>query len=290
MKHVWRFGYGSNLGLRTLTEKKNLNPSRYIVGTIKGWELYFMPGFKYVEPGWAAIRQRSDNMDLHGSAFLIPEDEAVGLDRQEGGYDVLSCKFTSYDGEIVEDVGLYVPKKEKSTVEEGTPSLRYLQLLRNGAREGGLSGEWIRRLDSVEHYVTPPEVRAQTQRWIEEFHADPSRKDAAWSTGDLAKHDGSDPSFPTHTSVMEYVIKVDPKSWVFSSWKGHNITRRNLFQFNGKSIDANDIRHNEPGYRPLPKLHECSDEEKEYLMQNLESLLHKGSKIVAKYKPFLDDQ
>ena len=37
--HKWRFGYGSNLGLKTLREKKNLAVSRYLVGTIQGYEL-----------------------------------------------------------------------------------------------------------------------------------------------------------------------------------------------------------------------------------------------------------
>jgi hypothetical protein len=37
--HKWRFGYGSNLGLKTLSEKKNLSVARYCVGTIKGYEL-----------------------------------------------------------------------------------------------------------------------------------------------------------------------------------------------------------------------------------------------------------
>merc|ERR1712032_1579978 len=104
-----------------------------------------------------------------------------------------------------------------------------------------------------------------------------------WTTGKLAKHDGSDASFPPHTSIMGYVIEINPDIWVFSSWKGHNVTRRNLLQFNGKSLDTGDIRYDEPGYRPLPKLSDCTNEEKEYLMQSLESQLHRGSKIVAQY-------
>lgn len=176
--HVWRFGYGSNIGLQTLTQKKNLNPSRYLVGTIKGWELYFAPGVPYVEPGWGAVRPHSNsNAELHGSAFLIPEDEAQGLDRQEAGYDALPCQFVSYDGELVEDVCLYVPKKGWSEAqEEGIPSLRYLRLLQNGAREGGLSKEWISRLEAVDYYITPPAVRSQTEQWIAEFNADPAEK------------------------------------------------------------------------------------------------------------------
>ena len=44
-EHVWRFGYGSNIGEKNLREKKNLNPARVVSGTIKGWELYFKKGF-----------------------------------------------------------------------------------------------------------------------------------------------------------------------------------------------------------------------------------------------------
>lgn len=299
---VWRFGYGSNIGLETLKQKKNLNPVQYHTGTIEGWELYFMKGFKYVEPGWAAVRPSTSKI-LHGSAFLITDEEAEGLDRQEGGYDVLPCTFVPYEGDAIENVGLYVPKQravgsEEKVVEEGIPSLRYLRLLQNGAKAGQLSPEWIERLDSWEYYITPPEVRAQTNKWIAEFHSDSERKDNVWTAEELAKYDGSTPvsaaeedSFlPPHVSSMEYIVKLSPKQWVFSSWKGHNITRRNLLQFNGKSLDTNDIRYDQDGFRPLPKLSECSDEEKEYLMQNLDSLLHNGGKIVARLKPFLDDQ
>lgn len=37
--HKWRFGYGSNLGLKTLREKKNLSVAEFHVGIIKGYEL-----------------------------------------------------------------------------------------------------------------------------------------------------------------------------------------------------------------------------------------------------------
>lgn len=50
-KLVWRFGYGSNIGLDTLKNKKNLDVKQYRVGSISGWELYFKPGIPFVEPG-----------------------------------------------------------------------------------------------------------------------------------------------------------------------------------------------------------------------------------------------
>ena len=288
--HVWRFGYGSNIGLEVLKQKKNLNPSQYFTGTIKGWSLFFMPGFQYLEPGWAAVRPNLD-ADLHGSAFCIPLHEAKGLDKQEGGYNVVPCKFCSYDGKTVHNVGLYVPKKEWSPSQpQGIPSLRYLRLLRNGAREGNLSKKWISYLDSIQHYVTPTDVRRQTKQWIADFEADPALNGVIWTAENLARYDGSDPDLPVHSCVMSYVVKVNPNAFLLSPWKGHTVTRRNLLQFNGKSLDTNDIRFGQTGFLPLPDLNDCSDEEREYLLQSLEFLLHRGGVIVARLKESMDSQ
>ena len=323
---VWRFGYGSNIALTTLQEKKNLNPIRHLVGTINGWQLYFSPGIPFVEPGFAAVRpvvqKKSDDdnddendddannddgkmHELHGSAFLIPKTEADGLDRQEKGYHVLPSKFVAYDGEVIEGVGLYVPRRyfkdgdiTSSTPEEevvnqvktGIPSRRYLRLLQQGAREAELSNAWIQKLDSFEHYVTPDDVRGQTLQWVEEFHNDPDRKDVIWTMEQLSKYDGSNPEqFPPHVAVMQYVVKLSPNGWFFASWKGHCITRRNLLHYGGKSVDRNDVRWDEEGFRPLPKVCECSDEEREYLLQNLETVLHRGGIIVARLKECIED-
>mmetsp|Transcript_24574 Transcript_24574/g.71894 ORF Transcript_24574/g.71894 Transcript_24574/m.71894 type:complete len:295 (-) Transcript_24574:196-1080(-) len=289
-KEVWRFGYGSNLGLSTLRSKKSLNPSRYLVGTVKGWQLYFKPGIAHVEPAWAAIHPLKGN-ELHGSAFLIAEEEAEKLDKQEAGYNVMPFRFESYDGEVVEDVGMYVPKTPwKDGDPEGIPSLRYLRLLRSGAREAGLSHDWLERLDSFEHYVTPQEVRAETLKKITEFDADPAQKGKQWTSEELSKYNGSSPDFPPHVSVMGYVVQMTPGIRIFPSWKGHTITRRNILQFRGQSLDNNDIRWDQPGFRPLPKLEDLSEEEKEFVLQNLDSLIQKVGVIVARLREFLEDQ
>ena len=297
VRHVWRFGYGSNIGLTTLRQKKNLNPIKYQAGTIQGYELYFTKGIPYVEPGFAGVRPNANN-ELHGSAFYIPQDEADGLDKQEGSYDVVPCQFVSYDGEMIENVGLYVPKKKRSKSEpstqqkhdEGIPSRRYLRLLQNGAREAPLSKDWIDKLDSFEYYITPPEIRQHTLDKIDEFQKDPERKDLFWTSEKLSKFDGSSADFPAHTSIMEYVLELGPNVWVFSSWKGHSVTRRNLLQVNGKSVDAGDIRYGEEGYRPFPKMKDCTEEEREYLFQNLDSVIQRGGRIVARLQDFLEDQ
>lgn len=295
--HVWRFGYGSNIGLTTLRQKKNLNPIKYLAGTIDGYELYFTKGIPYVEPGWAGVREGSEDSDasklkLHGSAFYIPLEEAEGLDRQEGGYDVKLCHFVSYDGQEVKDVGLYVPKnKQKSTEDEiHLPSLRYLRLLQNGAKEAPLSLEWQTHLNSLPYYITPPNIRAETLKAIQDFQSDSQRYNNLWTSEQLSNYNGSSSSYPIHTSIMEYVISVPSTTWMFTQWKGHNVTRRNILQFRGLSLDTNDIRYDESGYRPLPNLKDCSEEEREYLMQNLDSILQRGGRIVGRLQDFMEDQ
>jgi hypothetical protein len=115
--------------------------------------------------------------------------------------------------------------KESKDVKDGTPSQRYLYLLQNGAREAPLSKEWIEYLDSFKYYITPPEVRAQTEKWISEFHADPERKDNLWTVEKLAKHGGSHDAFSAHISVVQYIVDVSNVGRVFKSWKGHTVTR-----------------------------------------------------------------
>jgi hypothetical protein len=302
--HVWRFGYGSNIGLTTLRLKKNLNPIKYLAGTIDGYELHFIKGIPYVEPGWAGVREGSGSdaskLQLHGSAFCISLEEAEGLDRQEGGYDVKLCHFVSYDGQEVKDVGLYVPKnKQKSTAVTGAsrtedeinlPSLRYLRLLQNGAKEAPLSLEWQTHLNTLPYYITPPNIRSQTLSAIQDFQSDSQRYNNLWTSEQLSKYNGSSSSYPIHTSIMEYVISVPSTTWMFSPWKGHNVTRRNILQFRGLSLDTNDIRYDENGYRPLPNLKDCSDEEREYVMQNLDSILQRGGRIVGRLQEFMEDQ
>eukprot|EP00040_Diaphanoeca_grandis_P028691 m.166564 g.166564 ORF g.166564 m.166564 type:complete len:345 (-) comp31431_c0_seq1:94-1128(-) len=316
---VWRFGYGSNIALSTLRTQKNLDVRRHLVGIIQsttvgsrsyGWDLYFSGFGGHVEPAYARIRpvllpeqtlNRSERAsELHGSAFLIPKHEAERLDSQERGYNVLPSRFVSYDGEVV-DVGVYAPKRyfnesgeltipdPKDTQNHQAASLRYMRLIQQGAREAGLSDSWIAKLDAFPHYITPMDVRRQTLCCIEEFHSDPKRKDVRWTMQHLSKHDGSNgKEHPVHVAVMQYIIKVEAKGRLNTSWKGHCITRNRLLYFRGEN--ASDVRWNAEGFRPLPRQDECTAEEMEYLLQSLETLLHgNDGVIVALLKECIED-
>lgn len=285
---VWRFGYGSNMSVENLVKKKRLDVLDHVTGSCAGWTLAFeLPGIPHVEPVFANVKPAAGDA-VHGIAFQISAAQAAGLDRQEGSYDVVLVQCRAYNGRVIDNVGLYVPKAGRTT--EGTaalPSQRYLGILRRGAREAGLDAVYVDRLEQHPHHVTSPAVRAQTQRWIAAFEQDPARRAVRWTTEELARFDGSSPDRPAHTSAMGYVVAFE--AW-FSSWRGHTITRRNLLHFRGESIDALDIRTGEPGFLPLPDLSACSPEEIEYLSQNLDHLLHSGGRIVGRLQEFLDAQ
>ncbi|EDM77125.1 hypothetical protein PPSIR1_30621 [Plesiocystis pacifica SIR-1] len=285
---VWRFGYASNISLDNLRTKKQLAPTRHLVGRVRGWALTFdLPGIPHVDPAFACVREDPSAV-LHGAAFEVSAAEAEGLDRQEGGYDVAPVRFESYTGERFEGVGLYVPKPGRARPGHGgLPSKRYLRLIQRGAREAGLDPEHVARLDALPHHLTAPEVRAQSEAWIAEFEADPARRDRRWTAEELAAFDGSDPQKPAHTSALGYVVRYES---FFRSWRGHTITRRNLLHVRGQSVDGNDIRHGQPGFHPLPRVADCSEDEREFLRQNLDHLLHGGGVIVGRLQDFLDAQ
>ena len=285
---VWRFGYGSNMSIANLIKKKRLDILDHATGACANWALAFeLPGIPHVEPVFANVRPAQGDA-VHGIAFQISAAQAEGLDRQEGGYDVVPAQCVAYDGRVFADVGLYVPKQGRAAAEPGArPSRRYLDILRRGAREAGLDAAYIERLDQHPHYVTPPQVRDQTQRWLEDFEQDASRRDVRWTAQELAGFDGSAPDRPAHSSAMGYVVAFE--AW-FSSWRGHTITRRNLLHFRGESVDALDVRAGEAGFLPLPDLAACTPAELEFLRQNLDHLLHCGGRIVGRLQEFLDAQ
>ena len=273
------------MSVENLIKKKRLAVLDHATGSCAGWALAFeSPGIPFVEPVFANVKPAAGDA-VHGIAFQISAAQAAGLDEQERSYDVVPVTCVAYDGRIIEDVGLYVPKTTRGV--PGLPSRRYLGILQRGAREAGLKPAYIERLERHPHYVTPPEVRAQTRDWIAAFEQDASRCSVRWSAEDLARFDGSAPDRPAHTSALGYVIAYE--AW-FTSWRGHTITRHNLLHVRGESVDAMDIRHGEPGFLPLPDLSECTAEELEFLWQNLDHLLHSGGRIVGRLQEFLDAQ
>ena len=89
--------------------------------------------------------------EVWGVLYKITRRDLLRLDSTEGvpggRYRPTWLNAEDVDGNSVTAVA-YVAKGKET---DGNPSLRYISLLREGARANGLPEQWIRHLDSVNH-------------------------------------------------------------------------------------------------------------------------------------------
>ena len=84
-----RFGYGSNMGLRNLREKKNLNVLWSSPAVLHGWKLSFFPAIAGVEPAFAMIEPADGTSE--GESRLLPQrDRSYALSSPRAGFLRLS--------------------------------------------------------------------------------------------------------------------------------------------------------------------------------------------------------
>eukprot|EP00211_Chloroparvula_japonica_P014311 CAMPEP_0119147348 /NCGR_PEP_ID=MMETSP1310-20130426/40218_1 /TAXON_ID=464262 /ORGANISM="Genus nov. species nov., Strain RCC2339" /LENGTH=234 /DNA_ID=CAMNT_0007139311 /DNA_START=34 /DNA_END=735 /DNA_ORIENTATION=- len=234
------------MSVENMRRKKNLNVLNWAPGILRHWRLCFFTAIPYVEPAFAMVEPSHED-EVHGVVFEISEEQARGLDKQEAGYDVVETEVVTYDGRIVM-AGVYKTKKAKP--EDVLPSLRYARLLKKGAQEAGLCPKYAESLGD-KYYVTPPHVRAVTLNALRECRDQGSLRE--WTLDEVTANE-------EQTSVGGWVVRCRAP---FSSWRGHDITRRNLVHFRGFSVDTCDIRFPNEGFLPIPRPQ--SEEEMEYL-------------------------
>jgi hypothetical protein len=144
------FAYGSNINPSTFQGVRNMKPTASVPCVLRDYELVFnVPGVPYVEPAFASVRAAADVV-THGVSHAITLEEWEYLVTTEGSYDVVDVTCTSYTGEEIKCKTL--THRTLPNFGEQLPSLRYLTLLRDGARHYSLSDDWIKKLDEIEAY------------------------------------------------------------------------------------------------------------------------------------------
>ncbi|KAJ3720161.1 hypothetical protein F5878DRAFT_539092 [Lentinula raphanica] len=169
----WYLGYGSNLSLTGFLVKRNITPLDTKVVVIDGLELAFdNPGVPYIEPRFANCRIAeppaemwlpgnpwSGRGSLMGVAYLLSPADYLTILRSEGGgssYQPIIAPAVSLtaDGartqQVFDVITLHTPTIRRGT---GYASLRYMKLLRNGAREQHMPEEFIAYLDATPSYA-----------------------------------------------------------------------------------------------------------------------------------------
>jgi gamma-glutamylcyclotransferase (GGCT)/AIG2-like uncharacterized protein YtfP len=149
--HVWYFAYGSNLDANTFRGRRRMQPRRWEVGAISGFRLRFnLDGYPRGKAAPANITPHSQG-EVWGVLYEITRRELVRLDSSEGvpggNYRHVWVDARTVSGGVIS----VVTYSAIGNPHDGNPSLRYITLLRNGAREHGLPDCWIERLDAVEH-------------------------------------------------------------------------------------------------------------------------------------------
>lgn len=142
------FGYGSNINFTAL-KAKGVLPKRSYVGRLPCFKLKFNVEhwFRH-EGGMGNIEPSDDPNDfVEGMVHECTEEDLKALDQMEAygvGYDRIRIKVSTQEGE--KEALTYTGLPEIIN-EKCLPTQRYLNIILQGAREAGLSRDYIERLE-----------------------------------------------------------------------------------------------------------------------------------------------
>lgn len=148
---VWHFAFGSNMHDSAFRDRRGMRPGEWRAGRVRGYRLRFnLEGRPRGKAAPANIAADPDG-EVWGVLYRITRADLVRLDRSEGvpgrRYRPLWVEAEDSDGNALNAATYIADGKEK----DGRPSLRYITLLREGARAHGLPEHYLRFLDAVEH-------------------------------------------------------------------------------------------------------------------------------------------
>jgi len=146
---VWYFAYGSNLHPSIFEQRRRIKPLERRVGRIEGYRLRFnlegRPKGRAAPANICADGER----EVWGVLYRITRRDLLRLNSTEGvpgrGYKPVVVDALDSDNNRIPAVAYVAAGKEV----DGSPSLRYITLLRDGARFHGLPAPWIEYLDGV---------------------------------------------------------------------------------------------------------------------------------------------
>ena len=148
---IWYFAFGANMHDDAFLGRRGMRPIESRAGRIRGYRLRF--NLEGRPRGKAAPANISPDpaKEVWGVLYRITRADLVHLDFTEGvpgrHYRHLWTEAEDRDGNRLSAVTYIAEGKET----DGRPSLRYITLLREGARAHGLPEHWLKHLDAVPH-------------------------------------------------------------------------------------------------------------------------------------------
>jgi cation transport regulator ChaC len=148
---IWYFAYGANMHDSAFRVRRGIRALECGPARIAGFRLRFNLEGRPRGRAAPANLYRDPEGEVWGVLYRITRHDLLRLDLTEGvpgrGYRHLEVEAEDALGRPLRAVAYMAPGKEA----DGRPSLRYITLLRDGARAHGLPEHYIRFLDNVEH-------------------------------------------------------------------------------------------------------------------------------------------
>jgi cation transport regulator ChaC len=148
---IWYFAYGANMHDSAFRGRRGMCSREWRAGRIRGYRLRFNLEGRPIGKAAPANISPDAGAEVWGVLYKLTRRDLVRLDSTEGvpgpRYRHLWLDAEDIHGRPLKAVTYIAAGKEM----DGKPSLRYIMLLREGARAHGLPDHWVSFLDSVEH-------------------------------------------------------------------------------------------------------------------------------------------
>jgi gamma-glutamylcyclotransferase len=146
---IWYFAYGANMHEATF-RRRGIKPLECRSGSIKGYRLRFNLDGRPRGRSAPANLHPDPEAEVWGVLYRITRRDLVRLDLTEGvpgrGYRHVIVDVEHSDGRV--QAVTYMAQGKET---DGKPSLRYITLIREGARAHRLPSTYVRFLEAVEH-------------------------------------------------------------------------------------------------------------------------------------------
>jgi hypothetical protein len=146
---VCYLAYGANMHDSAFRERRGMQPLEWRPGRVKGYRLRFNLEGRPIGKAAPANICADPEAEIWGVLYKITRRDLLHLDSTEGvpgrRYRPIWLEARDIDGNPLTAVTYIAQGKET----DGNPSLRYITLLRDGARAHGLPEEWVRFLERV---------------------------------------------------------------------------------------------------------------------------------------------
>ena len=150
-EEVWYFAFGANMHDSAFRERRGMRPLEWRPGRVRGYRLRFNLEGRPKGKAAPANLSADPQAEVWGVLYRITRRDLVHLDSTEGvpgpRYRQLWVDAEDSDGRPLKAV-TYVADGNEA---DGYHSLRYITLLREGARAHGLPESYLKFLDRVKH-------------------------------------------------------------------------------------------------------------------------------------------